>query len=335
MSATAAGSTTVEPPRFDPYRQYRSTLLSPQRVRELSRLRPVRCVLDTAWCWLWIIGAWAAVAAWTQWWVVLLAIPVIGTRYYALTTIAHDGFHRRLFADFRRNDLFNDACILGAIGLITRMNNVNHLRHHRYLATDEDPDRHKYCCFNKTNPLELLGYITGATSIFNSARHVLLAGRIRPASGEQRADRYRLRDLVILLGWQVALITGLTLAVGWWAYPVLWILPVYAFTFLGDGLRSFAEHSHPENDRTADEHRMITYLSNPIERLFLAPMNMNYHAAHHLWPSIPYYNLPVADGEMRGRPGAEGLEWRRSYIGYLYRYLRAMPLDECRQRPPA
>jgi fatty acid desaturase len=59
-------------------------------------------------------------------------------------------------------------------------------------------------------------------------------------------------------------------------------------------------------------------------------MNMNYHAAHHLWPSIPYHNLPVADREIRRLPAAAGLEWRRSYAGYLLRYWLALPREECR-----
>jgi fatty acid desaturase len=131
--------------------------------------------------------------------------------------------------------------------------------------------------------------------------------------------------------WQTVLIGGLTWAIGWWAYPVLWLVPVYVFTFLGDNFRSFAEHSHPAPDREMNEHRLITFLSNPVERWFVAPMNMNYHAAHHLYPSIPYYHLATADQEMRQSPAASGLIWRRSYFGYLASYFRALPLDECRE----
>jgi fatty acid desaturase len=29
-----------------------------------------------------------------------------------------------------------------------------------------------------------------------------------------------------------------------------------------------------------------------LERLVLAPINVNYHLAHHLYPSVPFYNLP-------------------------------------------
>jgi fatty acid desaturase len=99
--------------------------------------------------------------------------------------------------------------------------------------------------------------------------------------------------------------------------------------FLADNFRSFAEHSHPESDTLADEHRLITYLSTPFERMLVAPMNMNCHAAHHLWPSIPYYNLEVADREIRGLPEAIGLEWRKSYFGYLFSYRKALPIEGC------
>jgi fatty acid desaturase len=57
---------------------------------------------------------------------------------------------------------------------------------------------------------------------------------------------------------------------------------------------------------------------------------MNYHTAHHLWPSIPYYNLPQADREIRDLPAAADLEWRGTYVGYLLQYFRLLPLEDCR-----
>jgi len=35
-------------------------------------------------CWFVILAAWTAVALWPSVWLVLFAIPVIGTRYYGL-----------------------------------------------------------------------------------------------------------------------------------------------------------------------------------------------------------------------------------------------------------
>jgi len=319
----------------DPYQPYRSTLLTPAQTKGLSELEPGIVVRDIALAWLTILAAWTLAAAYTTWWTVGLAMVVVGTRFYALFVIGHDGLHRRLFSDRAKNDLVCDAFILGPIGAITRINNRNHLAHHRYLATELDPDRHKHACFNKTDLTEVLAYMAGLTSILKSARNVFLPERSsKPAAGDVR-ESYTARDLAILAGVQGTLIAGLTWAFGWWGWPVMWLLPVYVFTYLGDSIRSFAEHSHPEADALADEHRLITYVSSPLERMFLAPMNMNYHAAHHLWVSIPYYNLPKADALMRAHPLAGSLEWRRSYVGYLIRYALALPLEECRVQGPA
>jgi fatty acid desaturase len=312
----------------DIYRQYRKTLLSPGRVRELSQLRPARAVIDTTLCWLIIFLTWAFVAWQPTWWAVLVSIPIVGTRAYALMIIAHDGLHRRLFPGVRANDLFNDLFIVGSFGAITRINNQNHLAHHNHLATEDDPDRHKYTCINKDTGLKLLGYLIGA-QVFISIWNVIGPGDKNKRSNSASRSR-TLRDLLILIGWQLFLWITLTTLIGWWAVPVLWYMPFFVFALLGDNFRTFAEHTQPEPDAQGDTHRLITYDSNIIERMFFSPMNMNYHTAHHLWTSIPYYNLPRADAEIRHQPAAAGLEWRKSYVGFLLRYWLALPMENCR-----
>jgi fatty acid desaturase len=321
----------ASPVKRDPYKAYRNQLLSPQRVKELSALRPHIIVLDTLLCWVCIFAAWTAVAIYPVWWLVLLAIPIIGTRYYGLFIIGHDGIHGRLFENKKLNNLFNDFFIMGAIGAITRINNKNHLMHHLHLANPDDPDRFKHGCFNKANRPEFFLFLAGLSSIVQAVKNVFFTNARTKTSPEAEAKSpYSLADLALLAAWQIALIGGLTWFIGWWAYPVLWLMPVYLFAYLGDSVRSFAEHSHPESDHKADDHRLITYTSNAIERQFFSPMNMNFHAAHHLWVSVPYYNLPAADREIRKSPQSQGLEWRGSYLAYLLRYYRALPLPECK-----
>jgi fatty acid desaturase len=319
-------------PRRDPYKEYRSRLLTPEQVKKLSALRPGRVVVDTLLCWVTIVAAWTSVAIYNTWWMTLLAIPVIGSRFYALFIIGHDGLHGRLFEKRERNNWFNDICIMGAIGAITRINNKNHLLHHLNLANHDDPDRHKHGCFNKADHFQLFVYLLGMRSVLKTARNVFIknARTANTKMAESPKPSYTKAELLLLFCWQVALITSLTYFIGWWGYPILWLFPVYAFSVLGDNLRSFAEHSTPESDAKADEHRLITYFSNPLELWFVAPMNMNFHTAHHLWVSIPYYNLPEADRLIRQSPNLEGLEWRGTYLGYLLRYHLALPLPECR-----
>jgi fatty acid desaturase len=313
----------------DPYQRYRNTLLSRERVRELSRLRPQRAIFDALWSWAWIVAAWTVVAIWPTWWTVLLAIPVIGTRYYALLIVGHDGIHRRLFRSPRWNDWFADLLVFGPVAAITRINNQNHLGHHHHLSSPDDPDLHQFTCANKYQWHLLLGYLTGVTSLCRAFSNVFLRKAAKTGMARQ-PQRYTLRDLAIIGLWQIALISGLTWFVAWWAWPVLWLVPLYCFAFVGDNFRAFAEHSQPEPDGLANQHRLISYDSNWLERLFVSPCNMNYHAVHHLWPSIPYYNLPIADREIRGLPAADELEWRGSYCGYLLRYFSLLPLNDCR-----
>ena len=348
-------------PRRNPYRSYRASLIPPQRIRELSTLRPWITLRDTAWMWAGIIAAWALVFFSPTWWAVLIAMPIIGTRYYGLFIIGHDGMHRRIFNSGPASDLFTDMFLIGPIGMCNRVNSRPHLEHHQNLANEDDPDLHKHACFNKTTRLEYVLFLTGLGSMITVLRTLFLGERTgasiaaQPAHGADLPTdvappkrAHTARDLAIILGWQALLMGGLTLLAGyaldgrgvvdillkgWWGYPVLWALPVYLFTYLPNLIRSFVEHSHPENDDIADEHRLCTFLSNPVERMFFAPMNMNYHIGHHLWPSVPYYNLPTLDRELRAAPekAREGLNWRGSYLGYLWRYYVALPLAECRK----
>lgn len=317
------------------YLDLRRSLLPPGRVRELSRRRPARVVRDTFVTWAIIVAALAAAALLQTWWADVLAAVVVGNRFYSLWIIAHDGLHRRLFDKQATNDLFCDLFALAPIGAITRINNRNHLRHHQYLGSEEDPDRHKHGCFNKATRPALVGYLTAVSSVALSVRHVFSRGTRRAEAAQPGEPRpsYRPRDLALLVGWQAILLASLWLLFGWWAYLLMWWLPVFVFVFLADNLRTFVEHSQPEGDGAADDRRLVTNNPGWLERQLLSPMNMNYHAAHHLWPSIPYYNLPLADAEMRQSPLAASITWRGSYLRYVAHYFRVLPLADCRPAP--
>jgi fatty acid desaturase len=192
------------------------------------------------------------------------------------------------------------------------------MTHHMTLGLAHDPDRYKYLARDKATFANLVFSLTGLRYVFRALANVFLPRE------HTNNIRYTLRDLAILIAWQAVLIGGLTWAIGWWGFPVLWLLPVYVFTFTADIVRVFLEHSHPETDARSDtRERLVTFVSNPLERLFFAPLNMNFHAAHHLWPGVPYYNLPDADRMMRASAGSDGILWRRSYVGYLLTFARS------------
>jgi fatty acid desaturase len=308
------------------YHPFRQTILSRDELRELSKLRPARAVVNVLVNWLAIVGAWALVAMVPSWLTVVAAILVVGTRYYALAIVGHDGLHRRIFPDQWTNDLFNDLFIVGPIGAITRVNRLNHIEHHRVTASAADPDRHKYLHDGKEPTLPFLAFLTGLGNVWPTIRNIFLRkGRQVAVVQERVFESYRLTDIAILVAWQAVLIIGLSYAIGWWAYPILWLIPVYFFGYRGDLLRVFCEHSMMQSDEIADRSlRMIHYDSNWLELQFFAPNNMNCHVAHHLWPGIPYYNLPLAEEKVRTwdlEDASRGqIVWRTSYCVYLVDY---------------
>jgi len=152
--------------------------------------------------------------------------------------------------------------------------------------------------------------------------------KLAPAPNERAPEEGRTpRDLVIILGWQALLAASLSWLFGWWGYFVMWWIPVYVFTFAADVTRVFCEHAVPHEGSIALHERLITFEANILELALFAPMNMNHHAAHHLWPAIPYYNLPQATADMGSNcgllpGGTEPPGVRRSYTAWLLWRLR-------------
>lgn len=84
-----------------------------------------------------------------------ICIIIIGTQFYSLLIIAHDGLHRTLAKNPNLNDFLNDFLILGAFFAATRVNRKNHLEHHSKLANIDDPDRYKYATSSRNTVLNI------------------------------------------------------------------------------------------------------------------------------------------------------------------------------------
>jgi fatty acid desaturase len=90
---------------------------------------------------------------------------------------------------------------------------------------------------------------------------------------------------------QIVLAVLLSLLGGLFAYLLLWLLPL-ALAGILDRLRIKAEHS-PDG-------KVWSHRSNAVERFFLAPFGMNWHAEHHMTPHVPHYRLVAIDPVPRG-----------------------------------
>jgi fatty acid desaturase len=295
------------------------------RLRQLEQLRPWRVAVDVARCYGLIALAFGVLAQFDAWWAYGLAFVVIGTQQYALALIEHDGKHGMLMRSRMFNDLLSRLLICAPLGVDIDFAGAKqrHREHHRWLGTELDPIRKKYVARDKATPGRFLWFLTGLAAM---ADDLAIACRLPdPSAAIARGRAWRLLCRWAPVGGaQVAICAALTQFVPWWYYAVFWLAPIYVLVFLPSKLRTFCDHGHAVlADAAADQRRLISYTPGVLERLFLSPVSMHYHAEHHLWPSVPYYNLPALH---RRVAGSAEIELRGSYVGFLWTYFRSLPL---------
>ena len=298
----------------------------PTLLRELVRRRPWPVLRDTAVCYAVIALAFALLACAPTWWAAAIAFVVIGNRQYALSVLTHEGDHRTLFARRRANDLFAQVALCAPVGVDFHGERVNHGRHHELLARADDPDRYLYSVADKSTRGDFLLFLTGLT-MFPRALRKALHGGAGPAAPPPWT--VTLRAFVArrgaTLAAQALLVAALVAArFPAWYYLAFWVAPIYPLVFVPHKIRMFCEHAQAVTpDAAADDRRLVTYTPGRLERLLFSPYNLNLHAEHHLWPYVPYYNLPRLHAALAGRPE---VEVRRSYAGFVLGYFRRLPL---------
>jgi len=75
-------------------------------------------------------------------------------------------------------------------------------------------------------------------------------------------------------------------------------------------------------------------LTNPVTAFFMC--NENYHLEHHLYPTIPWYNLPRLHKALRRDLVARGAPYISSYFAFVREFvvksLRRSPLGKANPR---
>lgn len=269
-------------------------------LAELTRVDSWRAVRDLSLdATVIVLAAWFAEAVGNPL-AYLLAVILIGVRLHALAVLMHDATHYRLFGNRRWNEYTGE--VLAWLFLFT-LNGYrkNHFAHHRHLNTDDDPDwaRKKddpYFALpqdGKGVAVRLLKGICGVR-FFTEARNIARAKHLQHAP----------RSLKIRRG----LFYGAVLASAayWQLWPLLlkyWIVSVMTTLAFILYVRSLAEHHGGAMIWDGDMLRGSRHLDATWwEKFLLAPHNVHYHVDHHLYPSVPYYNLPRLHALLLAQP---------------------------------
>lgn len=300
--------------------------LPPEIVRELTRRSAARGTLA-------ILGDVAvlaiAIGAGLAWWpnplVLAPAVVVIGTRQHALFVIAHDAAHYLLYERRALNDLLGRACA-AAQGLSMCTYRVIHRLHHNNLYGPLDPDTalhggyprgRMYLVRKLAKDLSGLtawktyAYFLGGAPALNTATNVA----VRPlddTSAKLRDEARRDRNIVIAL--HIVALATFAASGHLPQYLVLWVLPLVTVVQAILRLRAIAEHG-ATTDFSSPLTAARTNLGPAWLRWLIFPHNVNYHVEHHLYASVPLYNLPRLHREMKQRgmlDGAEVLPFRQT-----------------------
>lgn len=249
----------------------------------------------------------------------VIAFVVVAARQQALLNVEHDCTHGIFVAGKRWNDRVAVGLCASQCGSPYHAARARHLAHHRLLATDGDPDGELHGGADKMTPGGLVRHFAVGL-VGGYALSVLFSKPERDA--DPTARMLDGRNIVVA---QLILFGLLTLAFGWWAYPLLWLAPLVTLTAGAHLLRNFAEHAIVGNEEDDHADRLISIRSNPLERFVVAPFNMNYHSEHHLFPFVPARKLPELQRRLASREEIPSRLFRGSYLGALAHYVRGLP----------
>ncbi|MBL0695626.1 fatty acid desaturase [Comamonas sp. JC664] len=182
---------------------------------------------------------------------------------------------------------------------------VLHLRHHADLGGGKDPDH--YANYTGRRGLELLMH--GGRLLLGYPAYITLIpilGWRQGAAAERRWIELEVALAAVSVALAVAFIPGQVLLHAW-AIPML-ILNTLV------NVRGMSQHTFlAESDHPVRGTRTI--LSNPVTRFFMC--NENYHLEHHLYPRVPWYNLPALHRALRAELVAQGAPFIPSYFSFV------------------
>jgi fatty acid desaturase len=291
------------------YSAWRRTLDPAKRraILELHHINPWWNLAGIGFVILWMLTGLLIVYVPT-WLVRLPAYVLIGFLITGMANFVHEGAHGTLFKTKRWNRWWGFAMGVPTLFLSTPFS-INHSRHHRYIRTEDDPD--EFTNLTKDPRLLCTFYYLwlGAGMLFYAPRLAYLA--IARGTTEQR-KRLAVEQIVMLI--LVSCVLYLAWRGGW--LPTLgrvWLIPL-VFAMLIVNARTWAEHTLTVRGHPLTETRTIT-----STRLFsFLQINLNYHLEHHLFPGIPWYNLPKAHRILLDDYRAAGSSIYRSYTRFLF-----------------
>ncbi len=269
-------------------------------MKELTGLQPWRTLAALALDWLTIMAAILAAEYFQNLFVYLLAVLIIGGRMHGLGVLMHEFSHYRFSSNRALSEWLGNILSAWPIGTTVNSYRLNHLAHHQHTNTDKDPDwvaKLNVAKYTFPRPIGkiltvIAGYLVAIESIIDLKS---ILARVNKSDADSKALK------LARLGFYLAVAIALTWTQSWIGFLIYWLIPYLTAFMLCLYVRSVAEHfGSMDYGRELGATRSVAPLL--WERLFFCPHNINYHLEHHLYPGVPFYNLPALQNVLMEDP---------------------------------
>jgi fatty acid desaturase len=231
-------------------------------------------------------------------------------------TLMHEALHGNLF----RRPLL-DRWMGFVLGVPTFFSasayKVTHLNHHRYTRTERDMDEFSYSCRTHRQYVVLFyaSFLVGSILYMFAVPVKAYA----MALGNNRR-RIVMEYFLMLLAYAIAVTLAMIVGHAEWLLWY-WLAPVSVAVVLSN-IRALSEHMGTSGKgdailktRTVTSNRLVSSLM----------LNLNYHLEHHLFPGVPWYNLPRIHQLLKPMYESRGAVVQKSYAAFVMQCLRLAP----------
>lgn len=219
-------------------------------------------------------------------WSFLFLTFIVATRIHSAAILGHDGIHGHASSNRKVNDMLTDFfCFypcLRAVGIFRK----THLLHHDTVSTAHDPDLQRRLAqpnwrFPKESLWQFFKFLLEAPyySVTMDIFRTLSRWRMIFQSSW---DKNFVKAIWMIIALGLLTFEGGRVSLAMWALGLIILVPMLAY------IRNIAEHfAIPQGEGIT---RDLTV--GWVESFLFAPHNSGYHAFHHEFPEIPFYDLP-------------------------------------------
>jgi fatty acid desaturase len=214
----------------------------------------------------------------------LMTALVAGFVQNGLGLLMHEGSHYFLHRSKKANDLWANILVCLPIFNTVQGYRIPHFEHHRSSGDDSDPYYFLYGSYPNLGHLlsRFLMDLLGVSALQRFFGRYFAEGI--PAVNK-RNPAYSLPVFLVI---QLVIWLLLYCVTGrWYAWLLLWIVPLMTVTIFLNRFRTIVEHYPGFQGITISR----TSLTGWLEYLCIAPYGYGHHLEHHLMPQIPYYHL--------------------------------------------